>query len=152
MKAQTRYFGTINYEKEDILYFPNGLFGFENQTNYLLIRIEDDNNLLLCMQSLEDTHLTFILTNPFHYLPDYSPKLMKEDLEALELSDNSSVTFYAICVIHEDIKNSTINLKCPIAINPVTRVARQIILEDSSYTFRHSLKELSNSQKEGISC
>lgn len=152
MRGNTRYFGVIDYEKEDILYLPKGLFGFEDQTEYLLIRIEDNNNLLLCMQSLQDENLAFILTNPFHFDPDYQPTLSRDDMDALNLNEHSEITFYVLCVIHETISESTMNLKCPIAINPETRQARQIILEDPSYTFKHPFGEFSQQVKEDGAC
>lgn len=149
MNAYTKYFGEITYEKKDILYFPNGLFGFEHEKNFILIHFEDDDDTLLCMQSLQEESLAFILMNPFHLLPGYSPELTEEDMAALSLSDNSAMSYYVICVIHDHAGDSTVNLKCPVAINPKNRIARQVILDNSSYFFRHTLKELSSRQKEG---
>ena len=46
-----------------------------------------------------------------------------------------------IGVIREQAADSTANLKAPIAVNAKTRDARQIILDDPAYTFRHALGE-----------
>lgn len=152
MNANTKYFGDISYEAEDIILIPEGLFGFEAEREYLLIHFKEENNTLLCLQSLQDENLAFVLTNPFCVIPEYHPVLSKEDMEFLTLSDDSDVTFYSICVIRDELKDSTVNLKCPIVINPSTRKARQIILDDASYTFKHLFMQVSDAQKEGEHC
>lgn len=152
MNANTRYFGEVSYEKSDILLLPQGLFGFEQDKEYLLIHLEDDNDAFLCMQSLHDENLAFIITNPFHFFPDYHPVIAPEDMEALGLTDNSDVSFYTLCVLQEVITESTMNLKCPIVINPSTRRARQVILEDPAYQFKHYFKDAAHQTKEGDSC
>lgn len=153
MITSTRYFGEIEYEESDILLLPDGLFGFEDEKEYILIHLEDNNSSFLCMQSLNDEKLAFILTNPFHFLPDYNPELSKEDTKALKLSEDTPVSFYALCVLHEVINDSTMNLKCPIIINLTTRQARQVILENPSYQFKHCFKDMkSPEKKEGDHC
>lgn len=151
MNANTRYFGEISYEKSDILCLSQGLFGFEKDKEYLLIHMEDGNHSFLCMQSLHDENLAFIIIDPFQFFPDYHPLLSAEDMNALDLSDDSEVSFYALCVLHENIAESTMNLKCPIVINPATRQARQVILEDPAYQFKHFFKE-ARQKKEGDPC
>lgn len=151
MNTNTKYFGTIDYEEKDMLHIPEGLFGFEQHKDYLLIHFNDDDDSLLCLQSILEESLAFILVNPFYNRPDYQPRLSKEDMGALALSDDSSVSFYTLCVIHDKLEDSTVNLRCPIAINPVTRQARQIVLEDARYTFKHALNP-AMMQKEGKSC
>lgn len=152
MIVNTKYFGNISYNAEDIVEIPEGLFGFETEREYLLIHFKEENSTLLCLQSLKDENLAFVLTNPFCIIPDYHPVLSKEDIEFLTLSDDSDVTFYSICVIRDKPEDSTVNLKCPIVINPLTRKARQIILDDAPYTFKHPFNQLPDAQKEGEHC
>lgn len=152
MKTNTKYFGEITYEAEDILSIPEGLFGFETEKSYLLIHFDENDSALLCLQNLQDEDLAFVLTNPFCIMPDYRPVPAREDMEALGLSDDSEVTFYSICVIHDKLEDCTVNLKCPLVINPETRHARQIILDDTSYTFKHPLKRAVDTEKEGGHC
>ncbi len=52
-----------------------------------------------------------------------------------------------IGVIREQVGDSTVNLKAPVAVNAKTRDARQIILDDPAYTFRHSLGELKGEEE-----
>lgn len=149
MTTNTKYFGEIDYSKSDILTFPEGLFGFEDSKEYLLIHFEEHNHALLCLQNLQDADLAFALINPFYLMPEYNPELNSEDMKALNLTDDSEVSYYVICVAHDETADSTVNLKCPVVINPGNRLARQIIMDKPEYTFRHSLKELSEKAKEG---
>ena len=146
MKINNKYFGTIEYSPEDKIHFPEGLFGFEEQKEFLPIPFDEESDTLICLQSLADEELCFILLNPFRFFADYNPQISEADRSALGSPKNEDISYYVIGVIREQIADSTANLKAPIAVNYYTRDARQIILEDSNYTFRHSL---GNQKKEG---
>ena len=57
--------------------------------------------------------------------------------------------YYVLCVVKNPVSDSTVNLKCPVAINPETRVAYQVILDTEDYEMRHPLAEFS---KGGAPC
>lgn len=153
MNAKTKYFGEITYDPKDILLAPAGLFGFEELTKYLLIHFKENENTLLCLQSLEEEGLAFVLTSPFFVLPEYNPELSADDMKALKLTEDSDVTFYSICVIHEKLEDSTVNLRCPLVINHATRAMRQVILDDTTLSFKQPLQiNRSNAGKEESHC
>ena len=98
---------------------------------------------MLSLQSLEDETLSFVLMNPFALVPDYAPVLPAQDKKELDIQDNEkNLAYYVICVIRDSVEASTVNLKAPLAINIDTNKAKQVILEDSKYTFRHVLGDL----------
>ena len=35
MKINAKYFGSLSYDPEDLIYLPDGLFGFESYKNFL---------------------------------------------------------------------------------------------------------------------
>lgn len=47
MKLLTKYFGEIDFEKEDILSFPKGLFAFEEEKGFLLLPFSGSSGTLL---------------------------------------------------------------------------------------------------------
>lgn len=143
MEVTTSCFGTVSYTKEDTIHFPNGIFGFPQWKEYLPLPFAEDSDQMLCLQSVEEESISFILMNPFMLLPCYQPEITSEDKAAINCLDESDLSFYVISVIHEPLEDSTVNLKCPIAVNVKNRQAIQIILDDPEYTFRHRLKELS---------
>lgn len=141
MKLQTKYFGVIDYAAEDCITFPNGLFGFEEERQFLLLPFEGSANTLFCLQSVQTSALAFTAMDPFALLPSYMPMLREEELKALEVPDNEQLCYYVLCAVKQPVDDSTVNLKCPIAINPQTLNACQIILESDCYQMRHSLAE-----------
>ncbi|MCI8423647.1 MAG: flagellar assembly protein FliW [Lawsonibacter sp.] len=150
MKLQTKYFGQVEYEEDDLLSFPAGLFGFESERQFLLLPFEDSAGTLLCFQSVQTPALAFVAMEPFSLLPDYAPVLQPQELKALGVEESHELAFYVLCVVKKPVSDSTVNLKCPVAINPATRVAQQVILETSAYEMRHPLDEFGH--KEGSPC
>lgn len=139
MKLQTKYFGEIDYEREDVLSFPAGLFGFEDEKEFLLLPFEGSGETMLCFQSVRTAALAFVSMNPFALAPDYEPVLQAHELAELGVAESAELAFYVLCVVKNPVADSTVNLKCPVVINPDTRVARQVILETDSYEMRHPL-------------
>lgn len=147
MKINNKYFGEIEYRLEDKIYFPEGLFGFEEQKDFLPIPFDSDSDALICLQSLGDESISFVLLNPFSFFADYDPKISEADRSAIGSPGDEDISYYVIAVIREQIADSTANLKAPVAVNYKTRDARQIILENPLYTFRHSLGGLQGGEE-----
>lgn len=150
LKLQTKYFGEIEYEAGEILTFPSGLFGFEDEREFLLLPFEGGMGTLLCFQSVQTPALAFVAMNPFALRPDYTPVLQPHELDALGVRDSQELAYYVLCVVKKPVSDSTVNLKCPVVIHPDTRVARQVILDSDQYEMRHPLAEFG--RKEGAVC
>ena len=150
MKLQTKYFGQIDYEAEEALAFPGGLFGFEEEREFLLLPFEGSLGTLLCFQSTQTPALAFVAMDPFALLPDYAPVLQPQELRELGVKDSQELGFYVLCVVKKPVSDSTVNLKCPVAIHPETRRARQVILETDAYEMRHPLAQFG--REEGATC
>lgn len=139
MKINNKYFGEIEYTARETIHFSEGLFGFEEQKEFLPIPFDEGSDTLICLQSLKEEALSFILLNPFSFFADYDPKISEADCSAIGSPKEEDISYYVIGVIRERVSDSTVNLKAPIAVNARTRDARQIILDDPAYTFRHAL-------------
>ncbi|MEY8356464.1 flagellar assembly protein FliW [Lachnospiraceae bacterium 54-53] len=142
MEINTQYFGTISCSEEEFIHFSDGLFGFSGLKNYVPLAFQDNSDALICLQSVEDWGVSFIVMNPFLLYVDYSPVLSEEDKKLLDASHGEEeISYYVICVIHDSMDDSTVNLKCPIAVNTENRKARQVILDNPLYKFRHPVKD-----------
>ena len=139
MKLQSKYFGEIEYEAGDVVTFSAGPFGFEEEREFLILPFDGSAGSLLCFQSTHTPALAFVAMDPFSLLPDYNPVLQPQELG-----------FYVLCVVKKPVSESTVNLKCPIAIHPETRAARQVILETDAYEMRHPLAQFGT--EEGTLC
>jgi len=137
LKLQSKYFGEIEYEAGDVLRFPAGLFGFEEEREFLLLPFEGSGGSMLCLQSVGTPALAFVVLDPFTLDPGYAPELEKADLEQLGVKEAGELGFYVLCAVKNPVSESTVNLKCPLVIHPETRQARQVIME--RYEMRHPL-------------
>ena len=144
MQLNTKYFGRITYSPEDVLEFPNGLFGFESERQFLLLPFSGSQGNMLCLQSVAAPSPAFILMNPFSLKPDYAPVLSKEELKLMGVSQSHELCYYVMCVAKEPVGESTVNLRCPVVVNPELHRAAQVILDTEEYHMRHRLDEFSN--------
>ena len=139
MKTATKYFGEITYEQDEVLTFPKGLYGFEDEHSFLLLPFAE-NGTLFSLQSLQTPQLSFILMDPFSLDGSYAPVLQPEELQFLGVERSEDLFYYALCVVKEPVPESTVNMRCPIAIND-DGISMQVILENTSWHMRHQLNE-----------
>lgn len=141
MKFETKYFGTVEVPPDEVITFPNGLFGFEEERSFLLLPFAGSDGNMLCLQSAATPSLAFIAMNPFSLHPSYQPLLSSEELREMEVKDSHALCYYVLCVVREPVQESTLNFKCPVVVNPDSRRAIQVILESDAYHMRHRLAE-----------
>lgn len=147
MVTNTKYFGEVEYEPEELIHFSNGLFGFEEEQDFLLLPFEDSGTLF-SLQSVKTPQLTFVVIDPFTLDPTYAPRLDYEELQKLGVKRSEELYYYTMCSVKEPVSESTVNFKCPIAINEGTRQAMQVILENGPYYMRHRLGDFSEERGE----
>ena len=141
MQLLTKYFGTIDYAPGDVIAFPNGVFGFEGEKEFLLLPFHGSQGNLLCLQSVRGPAPAFVALNPFSLKPDYAPVLSEEELYLLQAVDSRELCYFVLCAVRDPVKDSTVNLTCPIVVNPDRNLAAQVILETEEYHMRHPLSE-----------
>lgn len=146
MKTKTKYFGEIEYTKEELLTFQSGLFGFEDEQSFLLLPFSNEGTLF-SLQSVKTPELAFTLMHPFTLSTAYAPVLREEELAALNAKQSEELYYYVMCTVKEPVGESTINMRCPLAINPDTRVGMQVILDDESWGMRHKLSEFEKQEE-----
>jgi len=59
---RTKYFGEIDIEDGGVLDFPAGLFAFEEEKKFVLLPFEGSESTLLCLQSVQNEGLAFVVT------------------------------------------------------------------------------------------
>ena len=151
MRLQTKYFGELDCPDHERLHFQRGLFGFEEERDFYLLPFEGSGGSLLCIQSASTPALAFVAMNPFYLKPDYAPVLTGEELRELGVERSEELCFYVLCVVRDKVSESSVNLRCPIALNDHTRTAMQVILETDAYQMHHPLSEFGK-RKEGSPC
>jgi len=148
LNINAKYFGPVDYEEDEIIHIPGGVIGFDSYTKYLPLPFHEEDDSLISLQSLDEGNLSFILMNPFGICPDYAPQLSDQDMKDLEAGSEEDLVYYVISVIRDTIADSTVNLKAPLVINAINRHAKQVILDQPEYTFRHTLGKLETKKED----
>lgn len=137
MKLQTKHFGVLDIDKDKIIRFPEGIPGFEDEKEFIIINNEDEENPFQWLQSTNSPDLAFVIINPFQIFPDYDIVIPKSVQEKLEIEKEEDVAIYSIVVVPKDLKKMTTNLLGPIIINIRSKIGKQVIMEDSRYSTKH---------------
>ena len=140
MRLETTRFGEIEFNETDVIHIPNGLVGFNQFRQYIIIP-HSENSPLFWLQSVENPSLAFVIIDPILFRPDYQVALDVADAQMLGIDDATKAVAYVIVVIPKDPQEMTANLLGPLVVNPETRIGKQIIMQDSPYTTRHRIIE-----------
>ncbi len=143
MKLQTKFFGQIEYEKEEAISFPVGIPGFPDEKEFLLLPFAGSESVMLCLQSTRTSELAFVVLDPFRFSSTYAPVVLPSELQQLGVEKSEDLYYYVFCTVRNPVANSTVNMRCPVAINPNTLVGRQIIMDTDEYDMRYPLSEFS---------
>ncbi len=120
---KTLHFGEITVESKHIFYFENGLLGFENLKEFVLIS-EEETVPFKWLISLETPEIGFPLLSPWHINLEYEP--------GKEFDIETEVMFVVITLGGK--KGMTANMKAPVILNVVDQAGKQIILPMDTYS------------------
>lgn len=142
---KTRFYGEIEVSEDEILYFPKGLPGFEDEHRFLYL--QPDKSVFGCLQSCDSPELAFVVISPFTVCPDYSFDLDNEITEQLGVRKPEEVLLLSIVTIPPGkADKATVNLQAPLVINVTGRQGQQAILADLGYPVRCRLFKDDDSQ------
>ncbi|MFG3443617.1 flagellar assembly protein FliW [Bacillus velezensis] len=136
MIIKTKYHGEIRIDEGQIISFENGLPGFNEETQFVVLPFSEDSPFL-ALQSVKQEHIAFIVASPFIFFKGYEFDIDQATLELLHIEDIEDVEVMAILTLEEPFENTTANLKAPIIVNKKEMKAKQIILHDASYETKH---------------
>lgn len=135
---ETSRFGRVEFQREDVLTFSEGLLGFSDLRNFVLLDDPSDE-IFAWLQSCEVGAIAFPVLEPELFAENYKVNLTKGDLESLKLPSADKARFFTIVTIPEDPTQMTANLKAPIILNVVDRVGRQCVLQDNHLAIREPI-------------
>jgi flagellar assembly factor FliW len=130
MKITTR-FGEVEYNPENLLHFPEGLIGFENLHDFIVMPNVKEGPLFW-IQSVEDPAIAFILTDPTSFFPDYEVLPDRKERQKLGMAEKDPCFALAVVTVDPDRK-VMLNLAGPVLFAPGSNRALQVILEGTRY-------------------
>jgi len=138
MRIQTTRFGEIDVRQEDRLVIVDGLLGFGGLTRYVLYRPEG-LDIFLWLQSEEVPQLAFVVCAPRVIVPDYHIDIAREELEGIELEDETDADILVLLAHPHDPSRMTANLMGPVVVNRGKGLAKQVVLSSAEYSAKHKV-------------
>jgi flagellar assembly factor FliW len=131
MKWTNKQFGEMEFEEKHVVYFPEGLIGFEECKKYLIVN-DESSEPFRWLVSLEDEEVAFPILDPELVVEGYSQKYL--------FSNNE--TLFTVVSIKSDMALSTVNLRSPLVIDSTDRNGKQIVLDAEDLQVRTPLSQL----------
>ncbi|MDY0191427.1 MAG: flagellar assembly protein FliW [Desulfuromonas sp.] len=133
-------FGEIEYDPSSVLTFPEGLIGFEELRDFVVMPNEKEGPLFW-IQSVEDPQVALVLTDPTNFFPTYL--VVPEDSERATLGIDGEGKCFALVVVTVSRQcDITLNLAAPILFSPQSNRAMQVILENTDYQIQTPLPDI----------
>lgn len=140
MKIGTKFFGEIEIDVTKIATIVDGILGFEEYHDYVLLPHPKD--AMFCwLQSTENPQVCFLMAEPVQFMFNYTIDIPDETVEKLQIERAETVATYALVVVPEDPLKISANLAGPLIINTHTRLGAQIISMDKAHSVKHYIIE-----------
>ena len=146
MKIKTKAFGEIEASEKQRIHFNNGILGFEDMHNFILLDAEKGSPFYW-LQSEKIPEIAFVIIDPRIIVEDYKIDTADKQLEELNIKNEDDILLFSIVTIYEKPEDITLNLLGPIVINKVKRIGKQIINQNEDYLIKYPLF-----QKRGNKC
>lgn len=138
MVIKTSRFGLVELKSEDVLTFPEGLLGFQDLRQFVLLDDPNDD-IFAWLQSCELPSIAFPVLEPELFGHKYAVNLNRNDLESLKMQTGQTPAYLNIITIPDDATEMTANIKAPIVINVEQRIARQCVLQDNNLAIKEKI-------------
>ena len=132
MEIVTKARGKITVSEDHLITIPEGLFGFEQYTQYALV--DSDYEPFLWLQSCEDPNLAFLIVDPFLICNEYETDIDDSSLKKIGITKPEDIIIMTIVTVPHDGSAITANFQGPLVINKKNRQCMQVILSDNRWT------------------
>ena len=130
-------FGEVEYDLEKVIHFPTGLVGFEHLRDFVVIPQKKEGPLFW-IQSVEDSAIAFVLTDPTNFFLDYTVAPDDAERGRLGIGESDECLVLSVVTVTQD-RRITLNLAAPVLFAPKTNRALQVILEKTDWKHNEPL-------------
>lgn len=139
--------GPLSVASDEVLEFPDGLFGFPECRSFVLVPAEREG--LYWLQSSAHSTLAFLLVDPFLFFEDFAVDVSRADLADLAAEDATEIAILAIVTLPGSRQDSpTANLQGPLALNLRGRRAKQLAVSESDFGVRCPIDLMSGAPRD----
>lgn len=122
-------FGTLNYDENTIITFPEGVIGFPKDNRFILI--ERAKGPVSYLQSIDSSWLALPVLDGSSIMPSY-PNMPVDKVAALVGARPEGLAIMVVITVVGGALRA--NLLAPILIDADRRIAKQFVLDDSQYS------------------
>lgn len=137
MQVATKRYGTVEVDPSRILTFPEGLIGFPDYHEFVVMDFEVKDECVTWLQCATEPDLGFVTMDPGAVFPGYDPEFCEKDLIPLVVDTPDDLVVLSVVTVPKDIRKMTANLQAPLLINPKKRLGRQVIVPSPEYSTKH---------------
>lgn len=148
MVITTKLFGDVDVDNSKKITFVNGIIGFPDLKDFLLIHEADTSGSIRWLQSIQEPAFAMPVIDPLVVMPDYNPIIEDELLNPLHIDNHEDMLVIVTITVPSDLKLMSVNLKAPIIINGENRLANQIIIDGDEYKVKFPIYDILQAAKE----
>ncbi len=133
IRVQTSRFGEITVREDKLITMTTPFLGFPESKRFVL-RPHGPESPFMWLQSLDNPNLAFVVIQPAVLIPQYKPEISVHVKKELQIPNGNEPDLLLILTIPKNNPQAmTANLLGPVAINPVERLAKQVLLDPVKY-------------------
>ncbi len=125
--------GALDGAEIPVIELAHPMPGFPDDGRFALVRLDDDG-VLHGFRSLDHEDLQFVVVPSAPFYPDYAPEIGDDVAADLGIGEGGSAEVLVLLVVRAgaSLADTTVNLRAPLVVNPATRRASQVILDDAA--------------------
>ena len=130
---QTSRFGRLDIDEEKIITMTTPLLGFAAERQFILLP-HGPKSAFWWLQALDNPDLAFVVIQADTINPQYRPTIPDHFQRELQAADQGELELLVILTIPKGQPEAmTANLLGPVALNPVKKLAKQILLDPTRF-------------------
>lgn len=130
---QTSRFGPLDINEEKIITMTTPFLGFAEERRFILLPHGPDS-VFWWLQSVDNPDLAFVVIQPAKIAPQFNPAIAPQLRQEVQAAESAELELLVILTIPKGRPEAmTANLLGPILLNPVKRLAKQILLDPAQY-------------------
>ena len=126
-------------ESPGVLHFRDGIPGFPGVERFALSDL-DESGTFQVLSCLDDESLSMVVCTPWLLFPDYAADLREQDREDLGLDAAEDAVVFCGVTLDTEERAFHVNLLGPFVVNARTNQGRQIVLAESGYKARETVR------------
>ncbi len=149
MNVSTKYFGDVNVDDNKLITFSQGIIGFPDLKQFMLIHDSqaDNGGGIQWLQSIDEPAFAMPVMDPLIVRPDYNPTIEDEYLKPLGQITGDNILVLTTVTVPHAIEEMSVNLMAPVIINIDTKKAVQLIIDDD-YEVKFKIYNILKENKE----